>query len=83
MQVALPIAGVVYRPNFEIDGETLTKVTLPGKSNLFSITLDYNYKLTPKLSVTATYHYNYFTFNKPRPITILQNGLFIGVRKTF
>ena len=33
--------------------------------------------------VLATYNYNYFTFDEPRPITILQNSFAIGLRKTF
>lgn len=83
MQLGLPLFGLVYRLDFEINGKTLTKTTLIGKSNLFSIKLEYDYKLTPKLNLTATYNYNYFTFEEPRPIIILQNGLSIGLRKTF
>jgi len=83
MQLGLPIFGLVYRPDFEINGETLTKTTLIGKSNLFSIKLEYDYKLIPKLNLTATYNYNYFTLDEPRPIIILQNALSIGLRKTF
>ena len=83
MQIGLPVFGLVYRPDFEINGKTLTKATLIGKSNLFSIKLEYNYRLTPKLNLKTTYNYNYFTFDEPRPITILQNGLLIGLRKTF
>jgi hypothetical protein len=83
VQLGLPLFGLVYRPDFEINGKTLTKATLIGKSNLFSIKLEYDYKLTPKLDLTATYNYNYFSFDEPRPILILQNGLSIGLRKTF
>jgi hypothetical protein len=83
MHVGLPLVGLVYRPDFEVNGKTLTKTTLIGKGNLLSITLEYNYKLTSKLNFTATYNYNYFTFDEPRPIIILQIGLSIGLRKTF
>jgi hypothetical protein len=83
MQLGLPVFGLVYRPDFEINGKTLTKTTLIGKSSLLSVKLEYDYKLTPKLNLTAAYNYNYFTFDEPRPITILQNGLLIGLRKTF
>ncbi len=83
MQLGLPVFGLVYRPDFEINGKTLTETTIVGKINLFSIKLEYNYKLTPRLDFTATYNYNYFTFDEPRPITILHNGLSIGLRKTF
>ncbi len=83
MQFGLPVFGLVYRPDFEINGKTLTKTTFAGKSSLLSVKLEYNYKLTPKINLTATYNYNYFTFDEPRPITILQNGLSIGLRKIF
>ena len=83
MQLGIPVFGLVYRPDFEINGKTLTKTTLIGKSNLFSVKLEYAYKLTNRLDFTATYTYNYFMFDEPRPITILQNGLAIGIRRTF
>jgi hypothetical protein len=83
MQLGLPIFGLVYRPDFEINGKTLTKTSLIGKSCLFSFKLEYNYKLSANLNMTATYNYNYFIFDEPRPITILQNSLSIGLRKTF
>jgi hypothetical protein len=83
MQFGLPIFGLVYRPDFEINGNTLIKTSVIGKSSLLSVKLEYNFKLRAKLNMTATYSYNYFTFDEPRPITILQNGLLIGLRKTF
>ena len=83
IQLGLPIFGLIYRPDFEINGKTLTKTTLPGESNLFSAKLEYDYKLTPMLNFTATCNYNYFRVDEPRPIAILQNGLLIGLRKTF
>ena len=83
MQLGLPVFGLVYRPDFEINGKTLTKTTLIGKSSLFSAKLEYDYKLTRNLNLTATYNYNYFTFDEPLPITILQSGLLIGLRRIF
>jgi hypothetical protein len=83
MQLGLPVFGLVYRPDFEINGKTLTKTTLIGQSALLSAKIEYSLKLNPRLNFIATYNYNYFTFDEPRPITILQNGLSIGLRKTF
>jgi hypothetical protein len=83
MQIGLPLVGLLYRPDFEINGKTLTKPALPWKSNLFSVKLEYDYKFTRKVSATLMYNYSYFTFDEPRPITILQNGFSIGLRKTF
>jgi len=83
MQLGLPVFGLVYRPDFEINGKTLTKTSPIGKSSFFSFKLEYAYKLRANLNITATYNFNYFTVDEPRPISILQNGLLIGVRKTF
>lgn len=83
VQVGVPIFGLVYRPDFEINGKTLSKTTLVGKGSLFSMKLLYDYKLTSSLYFNAAYTYTYFTFDEPRPITVLQNGFTIGLRKTF
>ena len=81
IQGGVPVIGVVYRPDFEINGKTLTKLSSIGDGGIFSVKLEYEYKFTSKLSVAATYHYNYLSFDEPRPVTILQNGIFVGVRK--
>jgi hypothetical protein len=83
MQFGLPIFGLVYRPDFEINGKTLIKTNFIGQSIQSSAKLEYAYKLNPKLSLLATYTYNYFSYDEPRSITILQNGLLIGIRRTF
>ena len=83
IQGALPFFGLVYRPDFEINGKTLTKTAFWAKGNLFNVKLEYEYTLTPKLNITATYQYSYFTYDEPRPVTILQNGFLIGLKRTF
>jgi len=82
-QLAIPIAGIVYRPDFEVNGRTLTKATLAGRNFLFTGKLNYVYALRSGFSLQATYHYNYFNFEEPRSITILQNGFSIGLQKKF
>lgn len=83
MLLGLPVFGLVYRPDFEINGKTFTKITQIGKGNLFSAKLQYDCQLTSKFTFLATYHYSYFSFHEPRPVFILQNGLSLGVRRTF
>ena len=83
VQAGLPLFGFVYRPDFEINGKTLTTTTGLGKGNLFSVKAEYDYELSSKLYLTASYSYTYFSFDEPRPITILTNGLSVGLRKTF
>jgi hypothetical protein len=83
LQFGLGAIGVAYRPDFEINGKTLMKITTIGESYLFSTRLTYNYRIASKLYLTAVYSYCYFTFDRPQPITILQNGLLAGLRRTF
>lgn len=83
LQSALPVLGLVYRPDFEINGKTLTAITSVWNSNFLSIKLEYSYTLTRKLHLRATYNYNYFTFGEPRRITLLQNAGLIGLVKKF
>lgn len=81
--LGLPVFGLVYRPDFEINGKTLTEITQIGKGKLFSVKLQYDYKLASRVDFLATYHYNYFSFDQPNPVAILQNGLSLGVRRIF
>jgi hypothetical protein len=83
LQVGLPVFGVVYRPDFEINGNSLTETAFIGKGGLFSFKVEYDYKLSRKLSFTAGYQYNYFAFDEPRSIDVMQNGLSVGIRRIF
>jgi hypothetical protein len=83
MRFRLPIFGVAYRPDFEINGKTLTKTTWIGQTNFLSASVEYDFTLSARLTLTASYGYSYFSFAEPRPITILQNGFSIGVRRIF
>lgn len=81
LSASLPLVGVVHRPDFEINGKTLTKATAFGNNGLYNLSLEYHRQLTKKICVSLTYRYSYFNFSQPRPITILQNGLSIGVSR--
>jgi hypothetical protein len=83
LRSAFPLFGVVHRPDFEINGKTLTKAMLIGKANLFSAVLEYNYQMTTSLHVTGAVNYSYFSYVEPRPIAILQNSFLVGLRKKF
>ena len=83
LEASLPLAGIVYRPDFEINGKTLQQTTLPGTNLLLSASAKFRYQVNEKVSFTVGYHHNYFTFDKPRPVTILQQGLFIGMIAKF
>ena len=83
LQLGLPVFGLVYRPDFEINGNTLAEAAFIGKGGLFSAKLEYSYRIAAKLSVTARYTFNYFAFDDPRSIDIMQNALSIGLRKVF
>ncbi|HEY5747778.1 MAG TPA: hypothetical protein VIU12_17010 [Chryseolinea sp.] len=82
-QASLPIAGIVYRPDFEVDGKSLLKFTSPTSSQLFYFKATYAHRLRPRLHFIATYDYSYFSTDEPRSLTFLNQGLTIGLRKTF
>lgn len=82
-QASLPIAGIVYRPDFEVDGKSLLKFTSPTRSQLFYFKATYAHILRPRLHLIATYDYSYFSTDEPRSMTLLHQGLTIGLRKTF
>lgn len=80
MQAAIPVFGIVYRPDFEINDNALTEVATIGNSNLLSGRIEYVYKLGPKLDILAAYNYGYFSYDDPRPVTILQHSVWLGLR---
>jgi hypothetical protein len=82
-QASLPIAGIIYRPDFDVNGKSLLKFASPTSSQLFYFKASYARLLRPSLHLTATYDYSYFSTDKPRPMTLLNQGLTIGLRKTF
>jgi hypothetical protein len=84
LKTGIPIFGVVHRPDFEINGKTLTRATFAGKNILFSAGLTYSYRLSPKVNLVAAFRYHYFTFDGRAPsLSLLQNGLTMGVKKRF
>jgi hypothetical protein len=84
LKTGIPVFGVVLRPDFEINGKTLTRATFVGKNMLLSGELTYTYRLSPKINLVAGYHYHYFTFEDKTPsVSLLQNDLSIGLNKRF
>jgi hypothetical protein len=83
VRVGLPVFGLVYRPDFEINGNTLTEPSYIGKGGLFSFGAEYDFKLSRRLSLRVAYQYNYFAFDRPRSIDVGQSGLSVGIRRTF
>lgn len=80
LQAGISAIGMVHRPNFEVYGDQLTNLTFIGKNNLALVKLAYNYQLTPKWSGSLNYNYSYFSYQEPKPVTILQNSLQLGLR---
>jgi hypothetical protein len=72
--------GVVYRPDFDINGKSLTGAAFWGNSLFYTVKLSYIFQLNPKLDFVVSYRYQYFGYNEPRPIYFSQNGLSIGLR---
>ncbi len=83
LRVELPTVGVVYRPDFEINGKTLTEITALNERILISTALGYGFRLSSKVALTADYHFKYFAFDEPRPFVNIQNGILLGVKYKF
>jgi hypothetical protein len=83
VQVELPTVGVVYRPDFEINGKTLTKITTLNEKFLISTILGYEFTLSSKVNLTADYYFKYFAVDEPLPLVNIQNGLSLGVKYKF
>lgn len=83
MQIELPTIGVVYRPDFEINGKTLTNISTLNDRFLISTALGYEFRLSSKVSVTADYRFKYFAFDEPRPLVNIQNGFSLGLKYKF
>jgi hypothetical protein len=84
LNTGIPVFGVVHRPDFEINGKTLTRAVFAGKNILLAAGLTYAYRLTPTVGLIATYRYHYFTIDDRGPsLSLLQNGLTIGVNTRF
>lgn len=79
MRAMLPIYGLAYRPDFEINGKTLVEATNLSNSIFISGKLEYQYAINSKLGLKVSYHFNYFSFDHPRPINLLQNGITMGL----
>jgi len=83
LDATLPIASFVYRPDFDINGKGHTGITSMAKNVGLIANLGYEYNLNRKYKLALNYQYTYFTYAKPRPISILQNGVTVGFKKQF
>lgn len=83
LKVSVPVGGFVYRPDFEVNGESMTKASVIGNSLLLNAGLQYVYQLKSDLSIIASYQFNYFQFDEPRAVNVLWHGLSIRLCKRF
>lgn len=78
-----PLAAAIYRPDYPFYGKDHWGWTGLGKSRIVSILLGYHYKLAGDWHLTASYHYDYFHYNQPQPIFLLNHYLSVGLKKSF
>ncbi|HTE34624.1 MAG TPA: hypothetical protein VK666_29800 [Chryseolinea sp.] len=83
LQFAIPVVGLTYRPDFEINGKSSTAAASVSIANVFTFKLEYEYKLAPKLGLFAGYYYHYTMIDEPSQLVISQNIFLVGVRKKF
>jgi hypothetical protein len=79
----LPLIGLAYRPNYEVDGREYfgmnSIVTNPGLSGI----LEYEYRIGPYYGLMLKYIYNYYTFPDPRLFAVMQNAFTLGFNLKF
>ncbi len=78
-----PLGAGVYRPDYPFFGKEQWGWTGLGKSRIVSVLLRYDYKLAGDWYVTANYHYDYFQYNQPQPVFLLNHQLSVGIKKSF
>jgi len=83
LSVRLPLIGLAYRPNYEVDGQDYVGmnsiVTNPGISGI----LEYEYRIGPYYGLMFKYLYTYYTFPDPRMFALMQNAFTVGFNLKF
>lgn len=83
LSLRLPLIGLAYRPNYEVDGREYfgmnSIVRNPGISGI----LEYEYRIGPYYGLMAKYIYNYYTFPDPRLFALMQNAFTVGFNLKF
>ena len=83
ISLRLPLIGLAYRPNFEVDGREYfgmnTLFTNPGISGI----MEYEYRIGPYYGLMFKYLYNYYTFPDPRMFAMMQNAFTVGFNLKF
>ncbi len=79
----LPLIGLAYRPNYEVDGQDYvgmnSMITNPGISGI----LEYEYRIGPYYGLMFKYLYTYYTFPDPRMFALMQNAFTAGFNLKF
>jgi hypothetical protein len=83
LSIRLPLVGLAYRPDFEVDGPDYIGMnsiaTNPGISGI----LEYEYRIGPYYGLMFKYLYNYYTFPDPRLFALMQNAFTVGFNLKF
>jgi hypothetical protein len=83
LSIRVPLIGLAYRPNFEVDGKEYfgmnSLITNPGISGV----LEYEYRIGPYYGLMFKYLYSYYTFPDPRMFTLMQNAFTAGFNLKF
>jgi hypothetical protein len=83
LSIMLPLIGLAYRPNFEVDGPDYigmnSLVTNPGLSGI----LEYEIRIGPYYGLMFKYLYTYYTFPDPRMFALMQNAFIVGFNLKF
>jgi hypothetical protein len=83
LSLRIPLVGLAYRPNYEVDGREYfgmnSIATNPGISGI----LEYELRIGPYYGLMFKYLYNYYTFPDPRLFALMQNAFTVGFNLKF
>ncbi len=81
--VRLPLLGLAYRPDFEVEGLDYVGMNSLFTNPGFSGILEYEVRIGPYYGLMFKYFYNYYTFPDPRMFALMQNGFTVGFNLKF
>lgn len=81
LDVTLPIIGFIYRPDFDINGKSHSDINNIFEDIWLHLNLEQEFRLNKGFFLKLGYHFNYFTHDKPRRISLMQNGFRLGIKK--
>ncbi|GAB3935842.1 hypothetical protein [Larkinella terrae] len=83
LQAFASVVSTVYRPNYAYFGKERFDLSWFGKSPIADVQLTYSYQVSSHFQGIVRYQVSYFKYDQPRQLTWLNQGISVGIRRTF